>query len=37
MMKKFVNILNYNNKKGLYTFTNNGIKTVEILNKIIKL
>ena len=36
MMRSFVNLLIKNNKKRLYTFSENGIKTVEILSKIIK-
>ena len=37
MMEKFVDILNNNNKKGSYTFAKNGIKTIEIMSKILRL
>lgn len=37
MMKNFINLLIKNNKIRKYTFAKNGIKTMEILNKIIKL
>ena len=37
MMENFVKILQRNNRLRKYTFNENGIKTMEILSKILKL
>ena len=37
MMSKFIKILVKNNKKNTYSIMENGFKTIEIMNNIIKI